>query len=120
MSDLTSILNQSIGKVALGDVLAAIVTLLLCLVVIRAVLKLTRKLLSRSRLDDRVQKYLASGIKLVLYVIAAIIVISSLGIDMTSLVALLSVASLDVTLPAEAVLANAAGGLVVRGRGRGR
>ncbi len=113
MSDLTSILNQSIGKVALGDVLAAIVTLLLCLVVIRAVLKLTRKLLSRSRLDDRVQKYLASGIKLVLYVIAAIIVISSLGIDMTSLVALLSVASLGVTLAAEDVLANVAGGLVI-------
>ena len=113
MSDLTSILNQSIGKVALGDVLAAIVTLLLCMVVIRAVLKLTRKLLSRSRLDDRVQKYLASGIKLVLYVIAAIIVISSLGIDMTSLVALLSVASLGVTLAAEDVLANVAGGLVI-------
>ena len=113
MSDFTSILNQSIGKVALGDVLAAIVTLLLCLVVSRAVLKLTRKLLSRSRLDDRVQKYLASGIKLVLYVIAAIIVISSLGIDMTSLVALLSVASLGVTLAAEDVLANVAGGLVI-------
>ena len=113
MSDLTSLLNQSIGKVTLGDVLTAVVTLLLCLVVIRAVLKLTRKLLSRTKLDARVQKYLASSIKLVLYIIAAIIVISSLGIDMTSLVALLSVASLGITLAAEDILANVAGGLVI-------
>ena len=112
-AEFTSVLNQSIGKISLGDVLTAALTLLLCLVIIRVVLKLTRKLLSRSRLDDRVQKYLASGIKLVLYVIAAIIVISSLGIDMTSLVALLSVASLGVTLAAEDVLANVAGGLVI-------
>ena len=113
MSDLTSVLNQSIGKLALGDLLAAVVTLLLCLVVIRVALKLTRKLLSRSKLDVRVQKYLASGLKLVLYIITAIIVVSSLGIDMTSLVALLSVASLGITLAAEDILANVAGGLVI-------
>ena len=112
-AEFTSVLNQSIGKISLGDVLTAALTLLLCLVIIRVVLKLTRKLLSRSKLDNRVQKYLVSGVKLVLYVIAAIIVISSLGIDMTSLVALLSVASLGVTLAAEDVLANVAGGLVI-------
>lgn len=113
MPDLTSVLNQSIGKISLGDILTAVVTLLLCLVVIRAALKLTRKLLSRSKLDVRVQKYLTSGLKLVLYIIAAIIVVSSLGIDMTSLVALLSVASLGITLAAEDILANVAGGLVI-------
>ena len=113
MPDITAILNQSVGKVSLGDVLTAAVTLVLCLVVIRVALKLTRRLLARTKLDDRVRKYLLSGIKLVLYVLAAIIVISSLGIDMTSLVALLSVASLGVTLAAEDVLSNVAGGLVI-------
>ena len=113
MPDITSILNQSVGKVSLGDVLTAAVTLVLCLVVIRVALKLTRRLLSRTKLDDRVRKYLLSGVKLVLYILAAIIVISSLGIDMTSLVALLSVASLGITLAAEDVLANVAGGLVI-------
>ena len=114
MPDLTSVLNQSIGKISLGDVLTAAVTLLLCLVVIRVVLKLTRKLLSRSKLDNRVQKYLASGVKLVLYVIAAITVIGCFdAVDTSSLVALLSVASLGVTLAAEDILANVAGGLVI-------
>ena len=114
MPDLTSVLNQSIGKISLGDILTAVVTLLLCLVVIRTALKLTRKLLSRSKLDVRVQKYLTSGIKMVLYVIAAIIVIGCFDVvDTSSLVALLSVASLGITLAAEDILANVAGGLVI-------
>lgn len=111
--DLGSILNQSVGKLSLGDVLTAAVTLVLCLVVIRAVMKLAGKLLSRSRLDGRVQKYLLSGLKLALYLLTVIIVVGSLGIDMTSLVALLSVASLGITLAAEDILANVAGGLVI-------
>ena len=114
MPDLTYVQNQSNGKISLGDILTAVVTLLLCLVVIRTALKLTRKLLSRSKLDVRVQKYLTSGIKMVLYVIAAIIVIGCFDVvDTSSLVALLSVASLGITLAAEDILANVAGGLVI-------
>ena len=113
-AEFTSVLNQSIGKISLGDVLTAALTLLLCLVIIRVVLTLTRKLLSRSKLDNRVQKYLVSGVKLVLYVIAAITVIGCFdAVDTSSLVALLSVASLGVTLAAEDILANVAGGLVI-------
>lgn len=107
--DLTSLL----GGLSLERVLSAILALLLCLVVIRLVLKLTRRLLSRSRLEERVRRYLMTFIKVLLYLIGAIIVIGNLGIDMTSLVALLSVASLGVTLAAEDVLANIAGGLVL-------
>ncbi len=113
MPDMTSILNQSIGKASLGDVITAVIMLLLCLLVIRVVLKVVGRLLARSRLDGRVQKYLLSGIKLGLYVIMVIIVVSSLGINMSSLVALLSVASLGITLAAEDILANVAGGLVI-------
>ena len=100
-------------NLSLDGILSAAISLVLCLVVSRVVLKLARKLLGRSRLEPRLQRYLLGGIKAVLYLVAAIIVIGSLGIDMTSLVALLSVASLGVTLAAEDVLANIAGGLVI-------
>ena len=111
--ELNSLLSTSFGGVTLGKILSALLTLIVCLIIIKAVMKLTGRLLSRSKLDARVQKYLTSGLKLVLYIIAAIIVVSSLGINMTSLVALLSVASLGVTLAAEDILANVAGGLVI-------
>ena len=80
--------------VSLRGALSALATLLICLLAVRIVTKAARRLLSRSKLDVRMQKYLLSAIKAVLYLITAIIVIGSLGIDMTSLVALLSVASL--------------------------
>lgn len=112
-SNLNELLGLSVGSVSFGAVLSAAITLLVCLIVIRVLLKLLRKLLAKSRLDSRVQKYVLSGVKLLLYLIAAIIVVGSLGIDMTSLVALLSVASLGVTLAAEDVLSNVAGGLVI-------
>ena len=99
--------------VSLRGALSALATLLICLLAVRIVTKAARRLLSRSKLDVRMQKYLLSAIKAVLYLITAIIVIGSLGIDMTSLVALLSVASLGITLAAEDILANIAGGLVI-------
>ena len=100
-------------NISLNGILSALLTLALCLVVIRVTMKLLRRLLSRSRLEERVRRYLLAGIKAVLYLLAAIIVVGSLGIDMTSLVALLSVASLGVTLAAEDILSNIAGGLVI-------
>ena len=111
--DLAGVLSASVGKVSVGDVLTALAMMVICLVVIRLLMKVARRLLSASKLDDRVQKYLLSGIRLVLYLLSAIIVVESLDINMTSLVALLSVASLGVTLAAEDVLSNVAGGLVI-------
>ena len=48
-----------------------------------------------------------------LYILTALIILGSLNIDMTSLVALLSVCSLGVTLAMEDILGNMAGGLVI-------
>ena len=113
MPDLSTIMRESFGGVSINEILKAIAMLLLCLIVIRVVMKLAARIISRSSLDERVRKYILSGVKGVLYLLTAIIVIGSLGIDMTSLVALLSVASLGVTLAAEDILANLAGGLVI-------
>lgn len=112
-AEFTDLLNTSIGSLSLGSIMSAIVTLILCLIVIKAVMKVTTRLIAKTKLDARIQKYVISGIKLVLYVIGTLIVVDSLGIPITSLVALLSVVSLGVTLAAEDILANIAGGLVI-------
>lgn len=111
--NLSALMSASVGALSVGAVFTAVIMLVVCLVAVRLILKVFRRLLAASKLDGRVQKYLLSGGKLLLYVLAAILVVGSLGVDMTSLVALLSVASLGVTLAAEDVLANVAGGLVI-------
>ena len=114
MSDpISSLLDVSLGSLTLAKLLSALVTLLICLIVIRLLMRLIQKLVGRSTLHTRVQKYLLSGAKLLLYIVTALIVVDSLGIPITSLVALLSVGSLGVTLAAEDILGNVAGGLVI-------
>ena len=111
--DLNALLGTSFVGMTVGEILSALLTLIVCLIVIKAVLKLTSRLLSRSKLDARVQKYIQTGIKLVLYIITVVIVAERLDVNMTSLVALLSVGSLGITLAAEDILGNVAGGLVI-------
>ena len=113
MPDINSILNTSVGSISLGSVVSAIITLVICLLVIKLILKVVDRLTAKSKLDARVRKYLTGGIKMVLYVVAALIVVDSLGIPITSLVALLSVFSLGITLAIEDIIANIAGGLVI-------
>ena len=116
MFDLTGALERFAGKLALENVLAAAATLLVCLVAVRLLLKLVRRLLLRTRLDERIRRYILMGLKLLLYTLTVVFTAGSLGINMTSLVALLSVGSLGVTLAAEDVLGNVAGGLVILDR----
>ena len=113
MPNMTELLNTSLGSMTVSTIITVLITLIICLIVVKALLKLTGRLLSRSKLDARVQKYVHAGIKLVLYVIAAMVVVDSMGIKITSLVAFLSVGSLGITLAAEDILGNVAGGLVI-------
>ena len=112
MNEVISALFQG-WNVSLSGILSALATLAVCLLVARLALKLLRRLLARTRLDERIQRYVLAGARAALYLLTAIITAGSLGVDMTSLVALLSVASLGITLAAEDILANVAGGLVL-------
>ncbi len=112
--DLTTLLDTPLwNNITLHSFLSAALLLAICLVAVRLLMKLARRLISNTKLDPRVQKYVLTGTKLVLYVVTIIMVAESLHINMTSLVALLSVGSLGITLAAEDILGNVAGGLVI-------
>ena len=113
MSDITSAFTNLFAGFSLRALLTAAATLVICLIAVHLLGKLLKRLLARTRLDERIQKYLLAGAKLLLYIVAVLIVAESLHIPMTSLVALLSVGSLGITLAAEDILGNVAGGLVI-------
>ena len=116
MNDLnvSKILSTSLGGFTLGHILSAILTLLVCLVVVHLVMKLVTRLLNRvQKLNDRLRKITLTAVKAVLYVLTAIITAGALGVNTTSLTAIMSVLTLGVTLAAEDILGNVAGGLVI-------
>lgn len=113
MLDMNGLWERFAGKLALENILTAAITLLVCLLVTRLLLRMFRRLLSRTRLEERVRRYVLAGIKLLLYTLTVVFTAGGLGVNMNSLVALLSVGSLGITLAAEDILGNVAGGLVI-------
>ena len=110
---ITNTEGLSFGNLTWESVLGALLTLLLCLVAQKLVMTLVRKLLDRPNIDSRVRHYTLSGIRALLWILTVLILADSLGIPVTSLVALLSVFSLAASLAVQSVLANIAGGIVI-------
>ena len=111
-AELTSVLN-TLKTFTVEKALSALVLLVVCLLVIKLVLRVLAKVLERPRFDQRMRKYIFWAARVLLYILAVLIVADSLGIPMTSLVALFSVLGLAVSLAVQDVLSNVAGGLVI-------
>lgn len=102
------------GRLTVGSALSALALLLVCLAAARLLLGVAGKLLGRSGgMDQRVKGYILKGLKCLLYLLTALIVAGSLDIDVTSLIAVISVFGLAVSLAVQDVLSNVAGGMVL-------
>ncbi len=103
-----------LGSVALSNLLSAVVVFLICLIVIKILSAVTEKLLSKStKLDGTLRGFVQSAIKIVLWILAAIIVANALGINTSSLVALVSVVGLALSLSVQNILSNLFSGLTL-------
>lgn len=112
-SAIEEVMQKSWGKMTLEQLITTLVILVACLVAVRLVMALTRRLTGRSKMDERVRRYILGGVKAVLYLVTILIVAQSLGIPVTSLIALVSVFGLAVSLAIQDVLSNVAGGMVI-------
>ena len=107
------ILNYSIGQFTVGKILAAVITFVICYIAIRFLTRIFAKLIDRTSIDGTLKKYLKIAIKVILYFIMAIIVVETLGISATSLVAAFSVVGLAASLAVQDSLANLASGVML-------
>lgn len=87
---------------------------IICLVAIRLLTKAFTKLLGKSKhLDPSLKSFFASAIKVALWSVAIMIIASALGINITSLVAVLSVAGVALSLALQGLLANIFSGITI-------
>ena len=87
--------------------------LILCLIVKKIVLKLVDRALGRSKIEPSFHRFIHSAANILLWFITLTVVAESVGIDATSLLALVSIAGLAVSLSVQDTLANLAGGLSI-------
>ena len=97
------------GSVLLKAVIIAVVGILL----IRIVMQLLNKVLEKSKLEKAAHRLLKSLAKTMLYILLGLMVASSLGVDVTGIVALASVLTLAISLSLQNMLANVIGGFTL-------
>lgn len=83
------------------------------IIVIKLFMKLIDKVLATTKLEEKIKHYISRIISIILYISASIVFASSIGINTNSLVAILSIFTLGITLSAETLISNIAGGLII-------
>ena len=112
-SALDGLLQAGWGKLTVERLLSALLLLLVCLAVVRLLLGMTRRLVGRAALDERIKRYILRGLRAFLYLLTSLVMAGSLNIDVSSLIALVGVFGLAVSLAVQDVLGNVAGGMVL-------
>ena len=96
-----------------NKVLVTVVILAACLVVTRVLTAVLDRFLKRSKIEKTLHSFIRSLVKVLLYFLTILITVGSLGIDVTSLVALFSIVGLALSLALQGTLSNLAGGIML-------
>lgn len=90
-----------------------LIILIVCKVIINALLKITGRVMGKTKLDEGIQGFAKSAIKIALWLLTIIFVADSLGVNTASMVALLSVASLALSLSVQGLFTNVFSGISI-------
>lgn len=109
--EATEGLWDNLRNITASSVFSAVLVAAVSVVVVKVALRVLDRALGRSKLDAPLQRLLRGLLKGGLWSVAVIIVLGCLGIEVTSLVAVLSVVGLAFSLALQNFLSNAAGGM---------
>lgn len=109
-SGLSSIFSFDID---IARIIAVILIVVVGLFLIKFLVNFTQKFFERTNVDKTLRKFFLSAMQVALYILLGIIVASSLGFDMTSLVAIFSVVGVAMSLALQGSLSNLAGGVML-------
>lgn len=108
-------LGDLLRQVPIRHALIALAILAVSILVIQLLIRLVDRLLRKTRLDSSHYRFLETLLRIVLYFCVLMMIASFLGIDVSALVALISVFTLAISLSVQNVLSNVAGGMMVIG-----
>ena len=94
-------------------VLYVVLLLAVCLIVMKLLMSVLNRALDRLNIEKGLHTFIKSVVKILLWFVTIIIVLGYVGIEVTSLIALLSVIGLAISLAIQGTLSNLAGGIQV-------
>lgn len=96
-----------------GNLLVAVVVFAVGMVLIKLALKITQKALEKTRLDKSVHKFVMTATRYTLYIIFAVVILTSLKVPTAPLVTVLGACGAAVALALKDSLGNIASGIII-------
>lgn len=93
--------------------LFSLIIFTLGLILLKIILKIVEKALEKSKLDKTVHSFLKSMLKYILLTLISVIALSSLGVEMSTIVAVVGAAGVAIGLAIKDSLSNVAGGFII-------
>ena len=106
-------MNEILTMILGSSLLKAVVILVVGILGIRIVMKLIRMTLEKSRLEKAAHSLITSLARAAMYILLGLVTASTLGIDVTSVVALASVLTLALSLALQNMVSNIIGGFTI-------
>ena len=105
--------QKTISQITTSKIFIAVIVTAASLLVMKLLLRLLDRALARSKMEAPLQRLIRSLLKGVLWSVTVIVALGCLGIEVTSLVAVLSVVGLAFSLALQNFLSNLAGGMQI-------
>ncbi len=118
MEDLKEVL-RSVGKavgiqdLTLGGLMRVALIILIGWLVIRLLMRMADRMLDKAQSVSAIRAYIHTALHVFLWFLLALMLAGTLGVEVTSIIAMLSVAGLAVSMALQNTLSNLAGGLVL-------
>lgn len=100
-------------NLTLGGIVKVAVVALVGWLVIRVLMRMVDRMLDRAPKVASIKVYIRSAVRILLWFLLILMLAGTLGIEVTSIIAMLSVAGLAVSLALQNTLSNLAGGLTL-------
>ena len=106
----TNSVQKFFASLTVQKILPVVLIIVVGIIVVKLLMKLFNKILEKSKLNRTMFSFLRATMRIILYALVVLIAAGSLGIDVSSLVAVLSILSLAISLAVQNTLSNLVGG----------
>lgn len=101
------------GKLTFGNIIAALVIFFISLFVIKLIMKVVKNACVKAKLDQSAVGYITVVVRIALYFVAILLAADTLGIPISSLLAVFSIIGLALSLSVQDLLSNLISGFVI-------
>ena len=108
MEYLDTVFNSPLGKW-----ISAAIILVAGIAVLKIIVHMIRKILVKSSVDEALHKFMISTVKISLWIVIAVAVLSALGVNTSTFIAVIGAAGAAIAIALKDSLSNVAGGIII-------